>query len=523
MTATEVTQATPAEGPEAASTSKESSPSKAKESSPSKAKESSPVKTKTPEQVKAEADTLIAVGKRDLLLNNVPDAVSNLAQACELLSKQFGETAKECAEVYFYYGKGLLELSRMESGVLGNALDGVPEEESENNTSQFEDPSKMSDQEKNEVTDNVSEALEENFKDLEEKKKATEEKKDAEKANEEKMDVEKPKSSEENKTSEEKKDEKMEVGNDTEATKVGEEKKTEEGSTDEKKIDDAPKDGEKKAEGEEAPKDSKAETTKEVKEGDESKDPATTEEKAEDEAMEEGTEDEEADGEESADEKMEETTDEKKDDEEPSNLQLAWEMLELAKVVYSKQLETAEDADKSHLLERLCSTMLALGEVSIENENYKQAVEDIQECLKKEETMPKDARIIAETHYQLGVAQGFHAQHDEAVESLKSAINIIQERIKNMEKVETEEAKKEVTELKALIPEIEEKIKDTQDMKKEAETKKEEGAASSGDAFGSSKVAEVKPVSNIAVKRKAEDEESSNKKIAADKETAAAS
>jgi len=501
MTATEVTQATPAEGAASASTSKESSPSKAKEASP--------VKTKTPEQIKAEADTLIAVGKRDLLLNNVPDAVSNLAQACELLSKQFGETAKECAEVYFYYGKGLLELSRMESGVLGNALDGVPEEESENNTSQFEDPSKMSDQEKNEVTDNVSEALEENFKDLEEKKKATEEKKDGEKSSEEKMDVEK--STE--KSSEEKKEEKMEDGKETEATKDDEEKKSEEVSKDEK-TDDAPKDGEKKAEGEEASKE--AETSKEDKEG---------EEKAEDEAMEEdGTEDEEADGEESADEKKDETTDEKKDEEEePSNLQLAWEMLELAKVVYTKQLETAEEADKSHLLERLCSTMLALGEVSIENENYKQAVEDIQECLKKEETMPKDARIIAETHYQLGVAQGFHAQHDEAVESLKSAIKIIQERITNMEKVETEEAKKEVTELKALVPEIEEKIKDTQDMKKEAETKKEEGAASSGDAFGSSKVAEVKPVSSIAVKRKAEDEESSNKKIAADKETAAAS
>jgi len=503
MTATEVTQATPAEGAASASTSKESSPSKAKEASP--------VKTKTPEQIKAEADTLIAVGKRDLLLNNVPDAVSNLAQACELLSKQFGETAKECAEVYFYYGKGLLELSRMESGVLGNALDGVPEEESENNTSQFEDPSKMSDQEKNEVTDNVSEALEENFKDLEEKKKATEVKKDGEEAKEEKMDVEK--STEDKKTTSEK-DEKMEEGKETEATKDDEEKKSEEVSKDEKKTDDAPKDGEKKAEGEEASKE--AETSKEDKEG---------EEKAEDEAMEEdGTEDEEADGEESADEKKDETTDEKKDEEEePSNLQLAWEMLELAKVVYTKQLETAEEADKSHLLERLCSTMLALGEVSIENENYKQAVEDIQECLKKEETMPKDARIIAETHYQLGVAQGFHAQHDEAVESLKSAIKIIQERITNMEKVETEEAKKEVTELKALVPEIEEKIKDTQDMKKEAETKKEEGAASSGDAFGSSKVAEVKPVSSIAVKRKAEDEESSNKKIAADKETAAAS
>jgi len=489
MTATEATPVTPAEGQEAASTSKESSPSK---------KEASPVKTKTPEQIKAEADTLIAVGKRDLLLNNVPEAVSNLAQACELLSKQFGETAKECAEVYFYYGKGLLELSRMESGVLGNALDGVPEEESENNTSQFEDPSKLSDQEKNEVTDNVSEALEENFKDLEEKKKA----------------------------SEEKKDEKMDEGKDNESPKDGEEKKEVEAE--------APKDDSKKAEGEDSTKDKdeKKVESSEAKEGDEGKkESEATEEKTEDEAMEEdGTEDEEADGEESADEKMEETTEdaEKKDDEEPSNLQLAWEMLELAKVVYSKQLETAEEADKSPLLEKLCSTMLTLGEVSIENENYKQAVEDIQECLKKEEPMPKDARIIAETHYQLGVAQGFNAQHDEAVESLKSAITIIQERIKNMEKLEikiknmTDEAKKEVTELKALVPEIEEKINDTKDMKKEAEAKKE-GATSSGDAFGSSKAAEVKPVSNIAVKRKAEDEESSNKKIAAEKETAAAS
>merc|ERR1712025_252844 len=247
-----------------------------------------------------------------------------------------------------------------------------------------------------------------------------------------------------------------------------------------------------------------------------------------DEAMEEdeetGTEGEEEGEESSSDEKKEDAIEEgaeKKDEEEPSNLQLAWEMLELAKVVYSKQLETRE-GDKVHLQERLCSTMLALGEVSIENENYKQAVDDIKDCLKKLENLPKDARIVAETYYQLGVAQGFNAQHDEAVESLKSAINIIQERIKNMEKTETEEAKKEVTELKALVPEIEEKINDTQDMKKEAENKKEETSAS-GDAFGSSKVAEVKPVSSIAVKRKAEEEDTSSKKLAAEKETAAAS
>ena len=62
----------------------------------------------------------------------------------------------------------------------------------------------------------------------------------------------------------------------------------------------------------------------------------------------------------------------------------------------------------------------------------------------------------------VGVAQGFNAQYDEAVESLKNAINLIKSRIGNLQKVEGEEAKKEVSELSALIPEIEEKIKDTE-------------------------------------------------------------
>merc|ERR1712150_332183 len=201
------------------------------------------------------------------------------------------------------------------------------------------------------------------------------------------------------------------------------------------------------------------------------------------------------------DEKVEKEAGEKKDEEEePSNLQLAWEILELAKLVYSKQLEAGAE-NKTHLEERLVSTMLALGEGSIENENYKQAVEDIQECLKKQAHFPKDARIVAETHYQLGVAQGFNAQYDEAVESLRNAINLIQSRIGNLE-----EAKKEVTDLKALIPEIEEKIKDTEDLKKESE---KDSSAGESAGFGDTKTAEVKPISNIAVKRKAEEEDTS--------------
>merc|ERR1712112_388887 len=206
-----------------------------------------------------------------------------------------------------------------ESGVLGNALDGVPEEEDEANNSKVEDPAKMTEEEKKEVEEKVGEALNQNFDELE--KKAQEE-----------MDTEK------------------------EAEK---------------------------------------------KDGDEEK-----------------------------------SAENKEEEEEPSNLQLAWEMLELAKVVYTKQMESADEKNKKDIEERLCRSILTLGEISIENENYSQAVEDIQMCLKKQESFPKDSRLVAETHYQLGVAQGFNSQFDVAVESLNSAIMIIKDRVKNLRALE---------------------------------------------------------------------------------------
>merc|ERR1719431_2360163 len=89
-------------------------------------------------------------------------------------------------------------------------------------------------------------------------------------------------------------------------------------------------------------------------------------------------------------------------EEELGNLQHAWEMLELAKIIFTKQMESAE-GDK-----KVCETYLHLGEVSLENENYVQAVEDLTVCLtRRQASLPSDSRSIAETHYQLGVAQAY--------------------------------------------------------------------------------------------------------------------
>jgi hypothetical protein len=41
-----------------------------------------------------------------------------------MLGKHYGETAVECGEPYFYYAKALLEMARLEAGVIDNGLEG---------------------------------------------------------------------------------------------------------------------------------------------------------------------------------------------------------------------------------------------------------------------------------------------------------------------------------------------------------------------------------------------------------------
>jgi len=215
---------------------------------------------------------------------------------------------------------------------------------------------------------------------------------------------------------------------------------------------------------------------------------------------------------------------EAEDEEDPSNLQLAWEMLELAKVVYTKTVETNKDTEVER---RLCETYMVLGEVSLENENYPQAVEDLTICLKRRtDSLPADSRCIAETQYQLGIAQGFDMKWEEAVVSLEAAIKVLEKRIENL-KAKTESPdetkkddsshtrEKEVTELEALIPEIKEKITDTNEMKAESIRKMKEAVgftSGSGPSDASSSASSSKPISSIAIKRKGDDQESEAKK-----------
>uniref|UniRef100_K1RN77 Nuclear autoantigenic sperm protein n=1 Tax=Magallana gigas TaxID=29159 RepID=K1RN77_MAGGI len=259
------------------------------------------------------AITMLAQGKRNMVCGEIPNAVNQFQEACKVLAKAYGETAKECAEAYFYYGQSLLDLARMETGVLGNALQGVPEEE------ETEEDSKPSEQfEPVELNGNPDDI---------------------------------------------------------------------------------------------------------------------------------------------------------------SNLQLAWEMLELAKVIYLK-----EEDKKSKL--KAAESFLKLGEISLETENYEQALSDFQECLKIQEAeLEPDDRLLAETHYQLGLAHGFNKQYDESIDQYRKAIKVMEAKIGKLKKTVEDgtqgkgkepqaaddpikAAQQEIKDLEEILPDIRGKIEDMEEEKK---------------------------------------------------------
>ncbi|KFQ24837.1 Nuclear autoantigenic sperm protein, partial [Mesitornis unicolor] len=156
------------------------------------------------------------------------------------------------------------------------------------------------------------------------------------------------------------------------------------------------------------------------------------------------------------------------EEDEIGNLELAWDMLELAKVIYKRQ-ETKEaqlHAAQAHL---------KLGEVSIESENYTQAIEEFQACLAlQQKYLEAHDRLLAESHYQLALAYHYNSQFDEAVLQFGKSVEVIDkrlamltERIKAAENGSPED-EKEIEELKGLLPEIKEKIEDSKESQKSA-------------------------------------------------------
>ncbi|XP_060629363.2 nuclear autoantigenic sperm protein isoform X2 [Anolis sagrei] len=600
--------------------------------------------------VDGEAKKLLGLGQKNLVMGDIPAAVNAFQEAASLLGGKYGETADECAEAFFFYGKSLLELARMENGVLGNALEGVQVEEEEEKTEDAtvestdnideeereelreqvynamgekdesgrtgEEPvvkteAEMQPKTKNvEMEDTKEEALNEPAVDVDhnipEEKKEEQEKteKQVEAVVQEKEEgsgvspedpLEDDKARDEKPVAEEKASKEKErpemaekaledttvkkgttalemtsgeakslvkempeaAGKDTvekQVTAEGEDKAVIEKAEEklvtlvpEKQagiiennavVEEITKASDEAVEGkevaiavekvecevekaEEHPASDEnvksmdpAEQVMDSEEKEESKEPLTskdvlpsapseeitpagatdkcdeaqTEEKAEeaaklekedekDDEMREGEEtegSEEEDKTEEDEDKAEEekendsTVEEKESEDEVGNLELAWDMLELAKVIYKRQ-----DTKEAQLF--AAQAHLKLGEVSIESENYVQAIEEFHSCLNlQQKYLEAHDRLLAETHYHLGLAYHYNNQYEEAVQQFSRSMDVINKRLEMLTEClkskgeGSTEDEKEIEELKGLLPEIKEKIEDSKESQKSA-------------------------------------------------------
>uniref|UniRef100_A0A8C5WH13 Nuclear autoantigenic sperm protein n=1 Tax=Leptobrachium leishanense TaxID=445787 RepID=A0A8C5WH13_9ANUR len=548
------------------------------------------------EDVDCEAKKLMGAGHRHLVMKDIKSAVSAFQEASGLLAKKYGDTADECADAFFSYGISLLELARMENGVLGNALEGVPEEEEEDENEDPNVPSaaNLDEKEREQLREQVYDAMAEKPEEVKEKggveaeekeqvkaaeageeqeadKKEdpeTDQKEDNGDANmeecetsteesvkpEEKGNEETPDEASENKDEvaeldvnmdevtdkiteqgESSKDEaaagkatekkepskdKAEAAAAGKTTEQGEPSKDEAeaaaGKATEKKEpskDKAEAAAGKATEKKEPSKDkAEAAAAKTTEQGEPSKEAEaaagkTTEgkpskDKAEDAAPEESEEkpkteseaaekteedstakteetaakdagedkgeetEEPMEGEDGEDSEENEGTEEKETEEDIGNLQLAWEMLDLSKLIFKRK-----EAKEAQL--KAAQAHLKLGEVSVESENYSQAVEDFLACLKiQKEHLEAHDRLLAETHYQLGLAYQYSCKHEEAIPHFTHSIDVIVGRITVLSgKLEAttkpdSELQKEIDELKNLLPDIREKIEDSKEAQK---------------------------------------------------------
>ncbi|KAF4078921.1 hypothetical protein AMELA_G00187190 [Ameiurus melas] len=500
--------------------------------------------------VAEEAKKLIGTGNRHLVMGDFVSAVTVFQEACAMLAEKYGDTADECGEAFFLCGKSLLELARMEDSVLGNALEGVPEESSEEgekqNDSKIESADNLDERTRDELREQVYEAMSVE-KDVQEgEPKVDKEKPEVNEATKENVAAEIGEKTEVTAEIGEKAEVlagnventevTAEIGEKTEApAEIGEKAEVLAGNVEKTEVTaeigktstGSLKGEEQIAENVELDQDgsSKQEdvvVTKEAKEDAEQDIKCTEEPSGNEQAepMEEDAGDAENDNEDDGDDEEADANAEDKEGEEEDvgNLQLAWEMLEVAKVIY-KRKESKEDQLMA------AQIFLKLGEVGAESGNYSQALEDFQECLAIQlKHLPPHSRLLAETHYQLGTTFGYTDQYSQAIQHFNNSIKVIESRLAMLQEVinKTEgaegaaEEKRELAELKQLLPEIAEKVEDAKESQRTAPSASEAihqtlGGASTSSGFAAENSGSSSSTATLIAVKPAADGASSSK------------
>jgi len=426
----------------------------------------------------AEMEKLMSDGKRNYVCQQPHLAMDCFVELCEMMSKCYGQESEKCVDAYLMYGKTLIDVARLENGVLGHAIKEMPVFGSETDDAETE---------KEETNTEDEEDSAPNLKPEEIREKVVLALRNENLYNEQE--------SEDEGTEDEGEEEGEVAGGDNETDAAN---KANNG-------------------------DAKSETLSEQVTSS-----STSGKKSETMEVDDGIE---SDG-----------SDHDNDNDDVSNLELAWEMLELTSIILKRQLEGGEKlSDADTVKTKLAEAKYGLAQISMEAGRYNESVLDFTECLElfKEVHEDKNGRIIAEGYYNIALALSLDKKYAEAIQGYEKAVSILKARVEDLEaKVKVmgerkdasdadeklkKEYREEIAELNDLIVlDMMAKIEDAQEAKK-GETRNnapavaQTGGSSTSEGFdagfsdGSSNEVAHDCTSNVrsvkaSVKRKSDDE-----------------
>lgn len=142
------------------------------------------------------------------------------------------------------------------------------------------------------------------------------------------------------------------------------------------------------------------------------------------------------------------------------NLEVAWEILELAVKIFEKQ------GDKS--LDNLSECYSELASISLENSNFAIAISDYKRALAVyDKTGKTDRRIIAEIHYKIGLCHLMQNEFEDSIVAFREACSEMDKVVQQEQsKEQTDETKAAIKDLEETKQEILEKIAEVEDTKK---------------------------------------------------------
>jgi len=190
--------------------------------------------------------------------------------------------------------------------------------------------------------------------------------------------------------------------------------------------------------------------------------------------------------------------------EDTSNLQLAWEMLELAKMIYERKSKDVVPEKKREVLSALWEATSGLGEVAMEVGNFSQALEEFSSCLEKRKAvLPTDSRSIAEAHFQKSRAEAALGKIGDSESSIKAAIAVLEERAVNLSKMElSPHLVEEIADLEGLGIDLEEILVEFKEGVTEHTKRKLSAGSPSAKLAGvekAPKIDDAKPISATTV------------------------